>query len=144
MATPKNTLVDQQHPPPRPAHHCGRNTFESGVVDCTEQIEELTAGLVALRAKRLGAGGIRRENALLIAINEGVPVGLRDRVASLIEKRNGRGLTAAEETELRELADKVERQGAGRLQALTSLAEIRGVSLRELMKSLGITSENHG
>jgi hypothetical protein len=109
-----------------------------------EEIEELTAGLVALRAKRLAPVASAEETRLLLAINEGVPVGLRDRVASLLEKRNGRGLTAADETELMELADEVERRGAVRLQALTSLADLRGVSLRELMKSLGITSDNHG
>jgi hypothetical protein len=117
---------------------------KAAALTAPEQIEELTAGLVALRAKRLAPVASAEESRLLIAINEGVPVGLRDRVASLIEKRNGRGLTAAEETELMELADRVERRGADRLQALTSLAELRGVSLRELMKSLGITSENHG
>ena len=69
---------------------------------------------------------------------------MRDRAAALIEKRNNRGVTTAESHELTQLADKVERRGAERLEALSRLAELRGVSLGELMKSLGIISDNHG
>ena len=85
-----------------------------------------------------------KETRLLLAINEGVSAELRGRVASLIEKRNHRLLTGAESHELTQLADKVERRGVKRLEALSRLAELRGVSLRELMTSLGIASDNHG
>jgi hypothetical protein len=109
-----------------------------------EELEELTDGLLAIRARRVAPVLSGEETRLLLAINEGVSAELRDRVASLIEKRNNRGLSAAESHELTQLADKVERRGVERLEALSRLAELRGVSLRELMKSLGIISDNHG
>ena len=109
-----------------------------------EELEELTDGLLAIRASRVAPVLSGEETRLLLAINEGVSAELRDRVASLIEKRNNRGLSTAESHELTQLADKVERRGVERLEALSRLAELRGVSLRELMKSLGIISDNHG
>jgi hypothetical protein len=45
---------------------------------------------------------------------------------------------------LMQLADEVERRRMERLDALSTLAELRGVSLRELMKSLGVVADDHG
>jgi hypothetical protein len=109
-----------------------------------EELEELTAGLLALRAKRLAPVVSDEETRLLISINEGVPVELTDRVASLIEKRDDCSLTVEENTELLQRADEVERRGVERLEALSKLAELRGVSLRALMQSLGVAAGAHG
>jgi hypothetical protein len=84
------------------------------------------------------------ETRLLLAINEGVSVKLTDRAASLIAKRDDCGLTVEESSELLQLADEVERRGVERLDALSRLAERRGVSLRELTQSLGIAAGDHG
>jgi hypothetical protein len=43
-----------------------------------------------------------------------------------------------------QLGDEVERRRMERLDALSTLAELRGVSLRELMKSLGVVADDHG
>jgi hypothetical protein len=43
-------------------------------------------------------------------------------------------LTAKENKELLKLADEVERRGVKRLEAMSKLAELRGVSLRALLK----------
>ena len=109
-----------------------------------EEIEELTAGLLALRAKRIAPVVSHDETRLLLAINEGVPVELTDRAESLIEKRDDCSLTVEENSELLQLADEVERRGVERLEALSKLAELRGVSLRELMQSLGVAAADHG
>jgi hypothetical protein len=108
------------------------------------ELEELTAALLALRARKLAPTVSDEETRLLFAINEGVSVELGDRVASLIEKRDDCGLTVAEDSELMQLADEIERRGVARLDALSTLAELRGVSLRELMKSLGVAADDHG
>lgn len=79
------------------------------------------------------------ETRLLLTINEGVPIELTDRVATLLAQRDDSGLTAVESSELMQLADEVERRGVERLEALSRLAELRGVSLRELTKALGIS-----
>ena len=73
-----------------------------------EELEELTDGLLAIRASRVAPVLSGEETRLLLAINEGVSAELRDRVASLIEKRNNRGLSTAESHELTQLADKVD------------------------------------
>jgi hypothetical protein len=108
------------------------------------ELEELTAGLLALRARKLAPVVSGEETRLLLAISDGVSVELRDRVASLIEMRDDCGLTVAENSELMQLADEVERRGMERLDALSKLAEIRGVSLRELMNSLGVAADDRG
>ena len=64
-----------------------------------EEIEELTAGLLALRAKRIAPVVSHDETRLLLAINEGVPVELTDRAESLIEKRDDCSLTVEENSE---------------------------------------------
>jgi hypothetical protein len=130
-----------------------QGTQPSGVADilasasalkAPQELEELTAGLLALRARRLAPVVSGEETRLLLAINEGVSGELTDRVASLIEKRDDSGLTETEDSELMQLADEVERRGVERLEALSTLAELRGVSLRELMKSLGVAAGDHG
>jgi len=105
-----------------------------------EELEELTAGLLALRARRLAPVASSDETRLLLAINEGVPIELTDRVTSLLAQRDDSGLSAAERSELMQLADEVERRGVERLEALSRLAELRGVSLRELTKALGVAA----
>ena len=105
-----------------------------------EQLEELTARLVALRARRVAPVASNEETRLLLAINEGVPVELTDRAAFLIEKRDDGSLSDEENTELLQLADDVERRGIERLAALSRLAELRGVSLGELTQSLGVAA----
>ena len=56
------------------------------------------------------------ETRLLLAINEGVPIELTDRAASLLAQRDDSGLTAVESSELMQLADAIERRGVERLE----------------------------
>jgi len=116
----------------------------AGCLQAPEELEELTAGLLSLRAKRLAPVVSDEETRLLISINEGVPVELTNRVASLIAKRDDRSLSAKANSELLQLADEVERRGVERLEALSKLAELRGVSLRVLMQTLGVAAGDHG
>jgi hypothetical protein len=102
------------------------------------------AGLLSLRAKRLAPVVSDEETRLLISINEGVPVELTDRVGSLIQKRDDCSLTVEENRELLQFADELERPGVERLEALSYLAELHGVSLRVLMQSLRVAAGNHG
>jgi hypothetical protein len=139
-AQPSTSRSPQRTPPTAVAEILARISS----LQTPEELEELTDGLLAIRARRVAPVLSDEETHLLLAINEGVSAELRERVASLIAKRNNRGLTVAEGHELNELADTVERRGVERVEGLSRLAELRGVSLRELMKSLGIASDNHG
>jgi hypothetical protein len=62
----------------------------------------------------------------------------------LIEKRDKSGLSVAEKSELIQLADRIERRGVERAEALSALAELRGVTLRSLIKSLGVAAGGNG
>ncbi len=109
-----------------------------------EELEQLACGVLALKAQRVAPVASIDETRLLLLINEGVPAALTDRVQSLLAKRDDGTLTPYENDELLDLADNVERRGVERLKALTELAEVRGVSLTELMRSLGVAAASHG
>ena len=108
-----------------------------------EELEQLTSGVLALKAKCVAPVASIDETRLLLLINEGVPAALTDRVQSLLAKRDHGALTPRENDELLNLVDEVERRSVQRLNALTELAEVRGVSLTELMRSLGVAA-SHG
>jgi hypothetical protein len=57
---------------------------------------------------------------------------------NLISLRRAEQLTEAQHTQLIELGDKIEMANAKRLQYLWSLAQLRKVSLRQLIQDLGI------
>jgi len=117
---------------------------KASTLKAPEELEELTTGLLALRARKLAPVASGEETRLLLAINQGLALEFTDRVASLIKKRDESGLSVAEQNELIQLADVVERRGVERAEALSTLAELRGVSLRELMRSLGVAAGGHG
>ncbi|NOX63846.1 MAG: hypothetical protein GXP42_18165 [Chloroflexi bacterium] len=80
----------------------------------------------------------RSEADLLSKINRGAPPEKQKRYRELIAKRQGGTLTPEEHQELLELGDEMERLEAKRLKYLSQLAEIRGVSLTQLVTELGI------
>jgi uncharacterized NAD(P)/FAD-binding protein YdhS len=69
-----------------------------------EELEELTAGLLSLRARRLAPVASDEETRLLLTINAGISAELTHRAKALIEKRNDCGLTSDEKSELLQLA----------------------------------------
>ena len=97
-----------------------------------------------MKARKLAPVASADETRLLLVINEGVPGALTDRAWSLLEKRDDGTLTPGENDEFIELAEQVERRGVDRLAALTELAEVRGVPLPKLMRSLGVATVSHG
>ena len=83
------------------------------------------------------------EADLLLQINEGLPVRMRQRYAELIAKRQAETLTDAEYAELLELTQQVEAYQARRVAHLAELAQLRKVPLATLADSLGIKEPNH-
>ena len=79
-----------------------------------------------------------QETQLLSEINKGLPEAIQARYTSLIEKLSEEKLTPSEHEELLELTPIVEAKTVERLQAIQSLAAIRGVSVQSLMAQLGI------
>ena len=78
------------------------------------------------------------EADLLCQINQDLPSNVRRRYNELIDKGQDFSLTEPEYTELLKLTDQEEQMQAQRIVALAALANLRQVSLSDLMISLGI------
>ncbi len=79
------------------------------------------------------------ESELLQKINLGLSVEMWQRYRVLIEKRRDEKLTPDEQNELIQISDQLEELNASRMEHLIKLAQIRNLSLRDLMQQLGIT-----
>ena len=84
-----------------------------------------------------------REAEILVQINKGLLSVKQERLDELIEKRQRNTITAKELRELKGLIDQVEQSDAERLKLLTELAQLRNVSLRKLIKELGLKPVPH-
>jgi hypothetical protein len=102
------------------------------------ELEQVFARVLALQAERKAAHMSTVESALLVRINQGLPLALRERIAMLRAKREDESMTDTEYEELTHLTDRVEELHADRMAALVELARVRGVSLPVLLERLGI------
>lgn len=80
-----------------------------------------------------------REAELLRSINVGFPKAKIDRQSELLEKRSKDGISDEEQKELLNSIKELEHLNAERIQALCDLAQLRGVTLDEIMVELGIS-----
>ena len=104
----------------------------------TPDLEWLTNQVLALRAKRRAPSLPRKEAELLQKINQGLSVEMQQRFNLLTAKRRAETLTSEEYQELLGLVDEIELRDAKRVEYLAELAQLRNISLRMLMKQLGI------
>ncbi|MDA0242982.1 MAG: STAS/SEC14 domain-containing protein [Chloroflexi bacterium] len=104
----------------------------------TNHLEQFTRQVLALRAQRRAPHLSHREVELLQQINEGLPTPMQSRLQELVEQQQEGGLTAEAQQELLTLIAEVEERDALRLNLLGELAQLRGVSLREVMAQLGL------
>jgi hypothetical protein len=81
---------------------------------------------------------------LLQRINRGLPPDQQVRYQSLIDCRDARVLNPEEHEELLRLTDVVEQAEADRAAALAELAQLRQVSVDDLLRDLGILPDSHG
>lgn len=101
-------------------------------------LEQLLHQVVFLRARRKAQVLPEEEAQLLLKINQGIPADLHAHYQILRQKREAETLTDAEHDTLIQLSNQIEQIGAQRLEALASLAQLRQVSLLDLMETLGI------
>jgi hypothetical protein len=80
------------------------------------------------------------ESSLISKIGQSLPVAIQQRYNDLRAKLQAETLTPAEHQELLNLTDTVEQFDAERLQRLLALAQLRQVSLPELMNQLNISA----
>ncbi len=101
-------------------------------------LDTLITNIISLRVQR-STPKIQEEEALLLKkINKSLSSEQIERFQNLNDKRIEKGLLANENAELLVLLDKKERLNASRLKYITTLARIRNISVRELIKQLGI------
>lgn len=102
------------------------------------QIRPFVEQILHRAARRLAPHLDRRESELLEAINRGLPAELEGRYRELIAEREAETLGPAELEELMSLTIQAEKLQAERMENLVDLAQLRGVSLTDLMTELGI------
>ena len=109
-----------------------------------EELAELAQHAARLGARRRAPSLSQAETDLLLKINQGVPSEIHRRCAELTKKQRGRGLSDQEQVELMAVVEEIELLNARRLGYLVELANIRQVSLDDLMASLQIKPLTYG
>jgi hypothetical protein len=106
-------------------------------LDPTE-LREFTSHVLNLQAKRSAPSVSHEEGQLLLKINERLPAETQLRYDQLIAMRDAESLTPDEQRELEQLTKQAEAFDVDRVEALSKLAAIRGISLADLMDDLKI------
>lgn len=101
-------------------------------------LNQLLHQIVVLCARRKTPILPQEEAELLLKTNQGTPSDLRTSYQILREKREAETLDDKEYDRLIQLSNQIEQIGAQRLDALAKLAQLRQVSLLNLMETLGI------
>jgi len=103
-----------------------------------QELSQLVEQMLALRARHEASVLPAAESELLLKINQPVPDDLQHRYDELIARRDERALSPEERQELLRLTDQVELLESERVKHLIELAQLRHVSLDDLMRSLGM------
>ena len=104
----------------------------------TPDLEEFAHQVLLLKAWRKRPNVSPKELELLEKINKSFPADLKSRFDCLTEKRRAGTLDETEYQELLKLSKKIEKFNVKRVTYLSELAQIRGISMRELMDKLGM------
>jgi len=107
------------------------------------ELDRLAQELATLRARRNAPLLSEDESALFATINQRLSEADRQRLAHLSERRHREELTSTEHCELLELQQRLEELHTSRMKALAQLAQLRGVTLANLMIQLGIQFPDH-
>jgi hypothetical protein len=110
----------------------------------TQDLEAVIHSLLTLRAQRSGLSLPREEALLFDKINRGLAPEKLKRFELLQHKRATETMNHSEQTELIALSEEIERLDAQRIKYLSKLAQLRQVSLRELMAQIGLRNHPHG
>jgi hypothetical protein len=110
----------------------------------TQDLEAVIHDLLTLRAQRSGPSLPREEALLFDKINRGLAPDKLQRFEILQHKRETETMSDREQTELIALTEEVEKLDVQRVKYLSKLAQLRKVSLRELMAQIGLRNKLHG
>lgn len=101
-------------------------------------LDLLLQQVVFLRARRKTPVLPAEEAQLLLRINQGIPADILANYQALRKKREAETLVDTEYDRLIQLSTEIEQIGVQRLEALARLAQLRQVSIIDLMANLGI------
>jgi hypothetical protein len=102
------------------------------------EMDQFVFRVIALRAQRRAPNLSKTETELLMRINQGPPPDIQQRFRELNSKRKAEKITPEEHQELLALIDRIEQFDVERVKYLAELANLRGTSLKALMKELDI------
>ncbi|MBE9232600.1 STAS/SEC14 domain-containing protein [Cuspidothrix issatschenkoi LEGE 03284] len=107
------------------------------------ELEQFVEQILQFKAQKIAPNLSAKESELLIKINQDLPLVLQQHYENLIDKRNEETLTESEYQQLLDLTEQVETYQVQRLEYLTQLAQIRQVSLTNLITQMGINPINN-
>lgn len=102
------------------------------------ELEHFIAELIAMKAKRSAPAVSKDEAALLQQINKSLPPDVQQRYDTLRAKLSDETITPDEHQELIAFNDRIEEADVERVKALAALAQLRNISITDLMDELGI------
>jgi hypothetical protein len=119
--------------------------FENAANLGKQDFDQFFRKLTILNAHRSNVPLIKSaESDLLLKINAGFPTSKWERLQYLDWKMESTGLNEKEAAESLKLAVAYENHSVDRLQLLIKLANLRGVSLDEVMAQLGLKTQENG
>ncbi|MBE9094772.1 STAS/SEC14 domain-containing protein [Tychonema sp. LEGE 07203] len=107
------------------------------------ELEQFIEQVLQFHAQKIAPSLSAKESELLIKINQDLPQELRELYQILLEKRERETLTESEYQQLLESTEQVEKYQAQRLEYLTQLAQIRQISLTNLITQMGLQPINN-
>lgn len=107
------------------------------------ELTTLVQDLLHLQARQQAPILLLDEAELLQQINQGLPAEQQMRYEQLIEKRLAETLTPVEHQELTQLNQIVEQLNVARLKNLIRLAQLRQITLPQLLSDLGISEPTY-
>jgi hypothetical protein len=103
-----------------------------------QQLGDLISNMLILKAKKEAPILSREESELLQQVNIGLSESEQQQFENLIDKRNAGIISEAELEALIKLTDKTEGFNVVRLTGFIELANLRQISLNQLLQELGI------
>lgn len=102
------------------------------------ELDALVSDFVRLSARRKGDNLSELETALFARINTSLPEETWTRYQALLDLEREGSLSPEQRDEMLRIGDELESQNADRIEAVTDLALLRNVSLRQMMHDLGV------
>jgi hypothetical protein len=108
------------------------------------EFEEFFHKIQTIRTQKIPHDLNEEENKLLKQINVGLLSTKQMRFNLLIARRDARTITENEHSELLKLTDDIERNDVIRLKKMAKLADLKGITLPDVVRIYGLTPYQHG